>query len=72
MITKLSLKDDTCNPCFIKNIRLKISIFQLHKLYYSYYLIGVRQYFAIAIILADQNHVITVECDISNYCPNPI
>ena len=27
-------------------------------IYYNYYLIPVRQYFAIVIILADQNHVI--------------
>ena len=48
------------------------SIFQLHIL--SYYLIVVRQYFAIMIILADQNHAIGLlqycnVCDILKYCP---
>ena len=57
-IGSLLKKDDTSEPCF-ESIWVKIkcySISQLHIL--NYYLIVVRQYFAIVIILADQNHVI--------------
>ena len=58
-------KSDNFNPCF-QSIWLKIkhySIFQLHNIlkYFgviTYYLIAVTQYFAIAIILADQIHAI--------------
>ena len=58
--------DTTSYPCF-ESLWLKIkcytcSIFQLHIYMYNYmyvyYVITVRQYFAIVIILADQNHVI--------------
>ena len=58
MIAKIGSFFKTSDPCF-ESIQLKTkcySIFQPHIL--SYYLIVVRQYFAIAIILADQNHAI--------------
>ena len=60
MIAKIGsfLKDDTSDPCF-ESIRLKTkcySVFQLHN--YNCYLIAVRQYFAIAITLGDQNNAI--------------
>ena len=43
-----------------------IVFFKCIILYYNYYLIVVRQYFAIAIILADQNHdtcIWLLQCD---------
>ena len=64
MIAKIGSfkKKDISDPC-IESIRLKTkcySIFQLHILSYMYYLIVVRQYFAIVITLADQNHAISL------------
>ena len=51
------LKDDTSNPCF-ESIGLKIKLYSIFQLHNNYYLFAVREYFAIAIILADQNHAI--------------
>ena len=47
--------------------RLSVIVFfnSIH-VYYNYYLIAVRQYFAIAIILADQNHAIRLLLQCNN------
>ena len=59
------LKDETFDPCF-ESIQLKTTcgcthvsvIVFINCIYYNYYLILVRRYFGIVIILADLNHVI--------------
>ena len=46
------------DPCFESISKLSVIVFSTAYINNDYYLIAVRQYFAITIILADQNHTI--------------